>query len=171
MTDTKTTAEPALIISRTFKAPRALVYKAWTEAERLAQWWGPKGYTMSALSLDLRPGGRFHYRQASPEGQEMWGLFLYQEVVAPEKIVFITGFSNPQGELVRAPFAETWPMEILNVLTFEEENGQTTVTMKGGPHNATPAEHEMFANARPMVQQGFGGTLDQLEAYLASAQA
>lgn len=52
--------EPGLAVTRVFDAPRAIVFKAWTESERLAHWWRPKGFTMLVRKLDLRPGGVFH---------------------------------------------------------------------------------------------------------------
>jgi uncharacterized protein YndB with AHSA1/START domain len=57
----KRETDDMFVISRTFDAPRELVYKAWTEPERLTQWFGPKGFTMPACTMDLRPGGVFHY--------------------------------------------------------------------------------------------------------------
>ncbi len=63
--------EPAggeFLIRRNFNAPRELVFKAWTETERLTRWWGPKGFTMLSCKLDLRPGGVFLYGMRSPDG-------------------------------------------------------------------------------------------------------
>ena len=60
------------VVSRVLDAPRALVWKAWTDPEHLTRWWGPKGLTVKVARLDLRPGGVFHYGMHSPDGQEMW---------------------------------------------------------------------------------------------------
>ncbi|MDB5085384.1 MAG: activator of Hsp90 ATPase 1 family protein, partial [Bacilli bacterium] len=73
---------------------------------------------MNVTKIDLRPGGIFHYRQRSPEGQEMWGKFVYREIVAPEKLIFTNSFSDEAGNTVRAPFSPTWPLKILNTFTF-----------------------------------------------------
>jgi uncharacterized protein YndB with AHSA1/START domain len=153
-------------IARVFAAPRALVYQALTEVDRLAQWWGPKGFTMVRATLDLRPGGRYHYLMRSPDGHEMWGRFSYVEVVPPSRLVFTNAFSDAAGNAVRAPFSPTWPLEVLNVLTLEEQDGKTTVTMRGAPHQATAEEIRTFDGHRPSMQQGFGGTFDQLDEYL-----
>ena len=83
-----------LIIERTFNAPRELVFNAWTDASQLAQWWGPKEMQMGNISLDLRPGGSFHYSMKAENGFEMWGRFAYREIVAPERIVFVSSFSD-----------------------------------------------------------------------------
>jgi uncharacterized protein YndB with AHSA1/START domain len=155
-----------LVITRTFNAPRELVFKAFTEPERLSQWWGPKGFALNVVKLDLRPGGIFLGSQRSPEGHEMWGKFVYREIVEPEKLVYTNSFSDEEGNTVRAPFSPTWPLEILNTLTFTEHEGKTTLTMRGGPINPTEEERKTFETAQEMVQQGFAGTLDQLADYL-----
>jgi uncharacterized protein YndB with AHSA1/START domain len=158
-----------LVITRTFDAPRELVFKAFTEPEHLKHWWGPKGYTMNVAKLDLRPGGVFHYSQRSPEGQEMWGKFVFREIVEPEKLVYTNSFSDEEGNTIRAPFSPTWPLEILNTLTFTEHEGKTTLTMRGVPLTATEEELKTFKAAHDMVQKGFAGTFDQLADYLARA--
>ncbi|TMV46808.1 SRPBCC domain-containing protein [Paenibacillus mesophilus] len=158
-----------LVITRVFNAPRELVFKAWTEPERLAQWWGPKGFALEISKLDLRPGGMFLGSQRSPEGFVMWGKFVYQEITPPEKLVFIQSFSDEEGNTVRAPFSPVWPLEIINELTLTEHEGKTTLTLRGGPINATEDELKAFEGMKPMVQQGFVGTFDQLEAFLAQS--
>ena len=72
---------PEFVISRTFEAARDLVYKAWTEPERLAQWWGPPGMPIRVAGFDLQPGGTFLYAMKIPDGSEMFGKFVYREVV------------------------------------------------------------------------------------------
>jgi uncharacterized protein YndB with AHSA1/START domain len=156
------------IISRTFDAPRELVFKALTETERLAHWWGPKGFTMEVSTLDLRPGGVFHYSMKSPDGFVMWGKFVYREIVAPEKIVFVNSFSNEEGGLTRHPLSPTWPIEVLNTLTLIEQDGKTTMSIRGGPINASEEEVRTFESGFDSMTQGFSGTFDQLVEYLAS---
>lgn len=155
-----------LMITRVFDAPRELVFQAWTEPERLAQWWGPKGYELHIAKLDLRPGGIFLGSQRSPEGHVMWGKFVYQEIIASERLVFIQSFSDEAGNTIRAPFSEQWPLEVINELTLTESDGKTTMTLSGGPYNATEEERAAFEGMRPHVQEGFVGTFDQLDAYL-----
>ncbi len=99
----------------------------------------------------------------------MWGKFVYREIVAPERLTFLTSFSDRDAKTVRAPFAEDWPLEVLNELTFTELHGATTVAMRGTPHNATDAEKQRFEAMKPSMNVGFKGTLDQLEQYLAGA--
>jgi uncharacterized protein YndB with AHSA1/START domain len=160
-------APAALVIDRVLKAPLERVFKACTEAQHLAQWWGPKGFTMKVAKLDLRPGGVFHYSMLTPDGQEMWGKFDYVDVVPNWKIEFINSFSNAEGEAIRHPMAPTWPLFVHNVWTFSEQDGQTTIHMVGQPYEATAEETAMFEGAKANVQGGMKGTFDQLEAYLA----
>ena len=162
--------ENAFTLTRTYDAPRALVWKAWTELERLKQWWGPKGFTMQSCTLDLRPGGRFHYNMHGPAGAvmaDMWGKLVYREVVPPERLSFVTSFSDAAGNTVRAPFSADFPLEVLSTLTFSEHDGQTTLNMRGAPVNATATEQAFYRNMFPSMQQGWKGSLDQLEALLA----
>lgn len=161
-------AEHLLVITRTLDAPRDIVWKAFTESERLAQWWGPKGSAIRVKHLDFRPGGQFHYVLTFPDGNAMWGKFTYGEILKPELIVFASAFSDEEGNTVRAPFSATWPLEILNRLTLVEQNGQTTLTLQGGPYKATEEEIATFAGMRDSMNQGFAGTLDQLADYLAT---
>ncbi len=155
-----------LVIERIFDAPRELVWKAWTEPERLMHWWGPKGFTMSVAKMDFRPGGVFHYGMRSPNGHDMWGKFVYREIAAPERIVFINSFSDEKGNLTRNPMSPTWPLEVLNTLTLSEYEGKTRLTIRGSPYSATDIERKTFNEAQASMQQGSSGTFDQLADYL-----
>jgi uncharacterized protein YndB with AHSA1/START domain len=162
-------AAEQLVISRGFDAPRGLLFKAWTKPERLAQWWGPKGFEVIEAKLDLRPGGVFHYGMRSPNGDVMWGKFVYREVVPPERLVFINSFSDENGGITRHPLSATWPLEMMNTLTLFERDGKTTLTLRVGPHHATEEERATFKAGHSSMQQGFTGTFDQLAAYLERA--
>lgn len=158
-------------ISRTFNAPLDLVWRAWTEEERLAKWWGPKGLTMVKAKLDLRPGGLFHYGMKAPPGAPMgegtmWGKFLFREITPQRRIIWVNSFADEAGNTVRHPMAPTWPLEMLNHVTFSEENRKTTVTLRGGPINATAEEMKVYNDNHPSLNAGFSGTLDQLDEYL-----
>jgi len=157
-------------ITRVFDAPRDLVFQAWSDPEALARWWGPKGMALQVRHLDFRPGGLFHYAMEAPSGHTMWGRFIYQEIAVPDRIVFINSFSDEAGGIARAPFSETWPLEILNTLLLTEQDGKTTLTLQGGPINATQDEQKTFEGHFKSMEQGFSGTMDQLAEYLAKAQ-
>ena len=159
--------EKKFVFSRTFNAPREKVFKAWTEAEQLQQWWGPKGFKIDVKSLELRPGGMFHYSMELPTGDKMWGRFVYREILAPELIVYVNSFSDEQGGVQRPPFADKFPLEILNRQTFTEDNGKTTVSLEAATINGSAEEQQFYEGMFESMQQGFTGTLDQLEEYLA----
>lgn len=160
-------ASAELVITRTLAAPRELVYRVWTEPEHLGRWWGPKGMEIRVLRHDPRPGGVFHYAMVAPDGGLMWGRMVYLELVAPERIVWINAFSDEAGGLARAPFAPDFPLEIRNEITLEEATGGTLLTLRGHPVNATDEEIAFYAGMHASMRQGFGGTLSQLEDYLA----
>ena len=158
------------IISRTFDAPRDLVWKAWTERDRVMQWFGPKGFTMSTANLDFRPGGTFLYALRGADGKEMWGKFVYREIVPPERIVWDHSFSDPAGGITRHPMAPTWPLRMLATATFVEHGGKTTVTVEWSALNPTPEERKTFDTSHDGMRMGWGGTFEQLEQYLAKAR-
>jgi uncharacterized protein YndB with AHSA1/START domain len=163
--DTQSPA-PEFVITRVFDASRQVVFQAFTEPEHLAHWWGPKGFTWVSSNLDLRPGGIFHYCMRSPQGDEMWGKFVYREITPPERLVFTSSFSDAQANTVRAPFSPHFPLEVLNTLTLVENQGKTTLTLRGTPLNASEEERQLFASWHPSMQKGFGATFDQLDEYL-----
>src|SRR5207249_11050128 len=72
-------AERELVLTRVFDAPRRLVFKAWTEPERVVRWWGPQGFTMPSCTMDVRPGGAFRFCMRSPEGTDHWLRGVYRE--------------------------------------------------------------------------------------------
>lgn len=161
-----TSTRKEFVVTRTFNAPLTLVWKAWTEAERLAQWWGPKGCTLRVITLDMRPGGIFHYAMEFQPGRTMFGRFAYVDIKAPEKLVFTSSFSDANGGVVRAPFSETWPLEIHNTMILTEKGNQTALTLRGGPIDPTDAEYETFVGMFSSMQEGYGGTFDKLDTYL-----
>ncbi|MFD4817834.1 SRPBCC family protein [Peribacillus butanolivorans] len=155
-------------ITRSFNAPRELVFKAFTESEHLQNWWAPKGWAFDISKFELRQDGVFHYSQTSPDGNVMWVKFDYHEVNAPEKLVYTSFFSDEKGNIVRAPFNDNWPLETLNTFTFTEYEGKTILTMIGTPVSPTEEEMKTYEEAQEMVQEGFSGTFVQLADYLSN---
>lgn len=84
----------------------------------------------------------------------MWGNFVYREMVAPERIVFIKSFSDEQVNLTRPPFSPNWPLEVLSTLTFAGHDGRTALTLQGVPLSATELERNTFKDGRSSMQQG-----------------
>ncbi|SFL56486.1 Activator of Hsp90 ATPase homolog 1-like protein [Paenibacillus sp. 1_12] len=98
----------------------------------------------------------------------MWGKFVYHEIVSLDKLVFVNSFSDEEGNIVRAPFSTTFPLEIHNVFTFTEKEGKTTITLRGGPIVATDEELDFFHSMLGSMQEGYAGTFGQLDEYLAT---
>jgi len=157
------------VISRTFDVPRELMFRVWTDPEHMQRWWGPKGFKVFHSKMDLRPGGSYHYGMRSPDGQDMWGKFVYREIVKPERLVFVDSFSDEKGNVTRHPMRLAWPLEMLSTISFTVERGRTTVTVRWLPLNATAEEINTFEEGFISMQQGWGGTLEQLAEYLAKA--
>jgi uncharacterized protein YndB with AHSA1/START domain len=82
-----------ITITRVYDAPRELVWKAWTEPERLATWWGKRGWTAlpESIVLEPRPGGRFFVTTVNADGAEMTTDGVFTEVVEPERLAFTGG--------------------------------------------------------------------------------
>jgi uncharacterized protein YndB with AHSA1/START domain len=159
------------VMSRVFDVPRDLLWRCFTEPERMKQWWGPKGFKVLSAKMDLRPGGSYHYGMQSPDGHAMWGRFIFREVVPQERLVFINSFSDEKGGITRHPGNENWPLELLSSFTFEDmPGGKTKFTVRWAPHNASAEERKTFDASRDSMRQGWGGTMDQLEAYLPKAK-
>jgi uncharacterized protein YndB with AHSA1/START domain len=160
------------VITRMFDAPRALVWKCFTEPERMKQWWGPKGCVIVASNMDLRVGGSYHGAMRDPQGNVMWAKFIYREIVPPQRLEWEHSFSDEAGGLTRHPLSPTWPLKLLTVVTLAEAGGgKTQLTLRWSPLDATEEEQKTFAAARDSMQGGWTGTFDQLGAYLARADA
>jgi uncharacterized protein YndB with AHSA1/START domain len=156
----------AFVTSRAFAAPRDLVFRVWTECEHLSHWWGPKGVTISSCRNDLRPGGMLHYAMRTPEGEEMWARWVYREIAAPERLVFLNSFSDPEGGLTPVPGAPEWPLQMLTTITFDEQDRGTLVTVCWSPYDASDLEHATFDSGHESMHGGWSGTFDKLAEYL-----
>ena len=161
----------AFVISRSFDVSRELLWKALTEPERMAQWWGPKGFPVIAAKMDFCPGGRYLYGLKTPDGGAMWGRFIYREIDAPSRIVLVSSFSDDKGGVTRHPMSASWPLEMLSLFELESEGDRTTLTIRGLPINSTEEERATFAGAMDSMTKGRSGTFDQLANYLAGATA
>jgi PhnB protein len=158
---------PKLKIVRLFNAPKQVVFEAFASADALAEWWGPAGSRVGVKSFSFVHGGKFHYWMDT-EGQRMWGLFKYVTIQPHDLIEFISSFSDEAGAICKSPFPIDLPLEIFNKITLTESNGRTTLTLQGQPVNATPEQEAVFTSITDSMEQGFGGTFDQLDRYLQS---
>jgi uncharacterized protein YndB with AHSA1/START domain len=148
-------ADRVLVITRIFDAPRELVFKAWTEPERLAQWMGPKGFRSKVIgTLDLHPGGRYRFHMVDPDGGDHWQQGEYREVVPPERIVCTYEWADAAGNATR-------PQTLLT-LSFEDLGGRTRFTLNQAVFEST--------TARDAHQGGWSSSLDRLAEYVAGAR-
>jgi len=135
-----TRTPPELRISRTFDAPRALVFDAWTKAEHLEKWFTPRPLTTPSCEVDFRPGGVFRLVMRMPNGVECPMDCRFGDIVVPERIVF-TGKIHDGND-------------VSTTVTFSEKDGKTTVDV----HQTYGFESDSTRGA----PQGWTSTLDQL---------
>src|SRR3989475_10221080 len=156
-------ANRELVIVRVLDAPRALVWKAWTEPERLKRWWGPRTFTTPVAKIDLRVGGAFLYCMRQPDGKDIWGTGVYREIVPLKRIVYTDSFADEKGNVVPATYyglSRAFPLEMQVTVTFEDHDGKTKITLH---HVGIPASPD-----RDGANQGWNESLDKLAATLAA---
>lgn len=139
-----TPGDRQIVVTRTFDAPRAIVFEAWTKAEHVAHWWDPSGVPLAVCEIDLRPGGAFRWLNRAPDGGEGHSFSgIYREIVPPEKLVF-------GGMLGNA------------TLVFTRMGKKTKLTMT--IECATTSDRDALLQMR--VDEGTAQTLENLAAYL-----
>jgi uncharacterized protein YndB with AHSA1/START domain len=140
-----------ITITRVFDAPRELVWKAWTEPDQLAQWWGPLGWTnrLETIEMDVRPGGAFRVTSVSDEdGTEMTTSGAYREVLEPERLV------------LEEPGKDAWHENAVSVVTLTDlGDGRTEIVL----HATIQTTEELRAHA----EAGMAASLDRLAEHLA----
>ncbi len=145
-------AERELVVTRVFDAPRRLVFKAWTEPEHLARWWGPQGFALISCDIDVRPGGAWCRSMRAPDGSEIRKHGVYREIVAPERLVFTYVSDDAEGN--------SGP-ETLVTVTFADLDGKTRLTLR----------QTLFESvvARDAHQVGWTSCLERFAEYLSGA--
>jgi len=117
--------------------------------------------------LDLRPGGIGHYCLRAPDGGDLWGRFVYREIVRPERLVWINSFSDKEGGLATHPMSPDWPREMLTTASFKDLGGKTEVTIEWNPvDGSTELEIGTFDQGRDSMKGGWTGTFEQFADYL-----
>jgi uncharacterized protein YndB with AHSA1/START domain len=146
-------------VERTFAAPRERVFRAWTDCEALAQWWGPKGWSLPFCEIDFRPGGTWRYmmRGEGPNGtMDAWGKAVYTEIVAPERIVYQDFFTDADGNV--SPGMPEMTIEV----DFIAEGDATRLFSVSRFQRAEDIEMVL----RIGMEEGLKDTWDRLEAYV-----
>lgn len=146
-------ADRTIVTSRLISAPRERVWQAWTDPAQVALWWGPNGFTNTITHMTVEPGGRWEFIMHGPDGTDYPNLVVFQEVVEPERLVYVHGESDDS------------PDRFHNTITFEEQEGKTFVTMH--------AEFPTVEAIKQAVEQygaieGGRQTLGRLEEFIAS---
>jgi len=148
-----------ILITRVFDAPRELVFAAWTDPQRVAQWWGPKGYSSFACEIDLRVGGVFSLRMQGPDGVVYPCTGVFREVVKPERIVY-TGPSEKNH-----PCGAGLPPNAIVTVNFVEHDRKTTLTIHARLESAADRDAAVDAGFVP----GWDSTLERLAELLSTA--
>jgi uncharacterized protein YndB with AHSA1/START domain len=149
------TADRELFTTRLLDAPRELVFKVWTEAKHIDQWWGPNGFNNSTSEMAVKPGGVWRYVMHGPDGKDWKNKITYLEVVPPERLFYIHGVSDEDPEHFRV------------TVTFTEEAGKTRLSMR----IVFPTAAALEAVKKYGVTDGQEQTLDRLTRHLATLTA
>lgn len=147
-------AEREITITRVFDAPRALVFKAWTDAKLLAQWWGPKGFTNPVCEIDPRVGGALRIHMRSPDGSIYPMKGEIREIVPPERLAFTNIALDEAGNAI---------IEGFTTVTFADEAGKTRLTL----HTRGGAVVEKAVAYLQGMEMGWTMSIDKLQALLA----
>jgi uncharacterized protein YndB with AHSA1/START domain len=140
-----------IAITRVFDAPRELVFKAWTEPERFARWFGPRDseVALSSISMDVRPGGAWRATMfAGPDRHEIHWKGVYREVVEPERLVF-TISDQPEGE-----------QEVVTVILTDLGDSKTRMEFHQGGGHLSPEQYEQ-------AKHGWSGFFERMAEQLA----
>jgi uncharacterized protein YndB with AHSA1/START domain len=147
-------AEPSdrvLVITRVFDAPRPAVFASWTDARQLAQWWGPRGFSIVSCAADVRVGGTWRVETRSPEGETHNAGGIYRDVAPPERLVFTMAWDGSEdGEPGR---------ETVVTVGLAEEGSRTRMTFRQAVFSSMAA--------RDAHDQGWSSAFELLAEYLA----
>lgn len=149
----KVLAEREITITRVFDAPRALVFKAWTDPAIIAQWWGPKGFTNPRCEFEAKAGGAIRIDMRAPDGAVYPMGGEVREIVPPERLVFTNNALDDAGKPI---------IQGLTTVTFTEEGGKTRLTLQ----TRGAAVAEIAVKYLQGMEMGWTMSIDKLEALL-----
>lgn len=154
---TKDFAAKSIFIAREFAAPVEDVWRAFTEAELLDQWWGPQPWRAETSHMDFTVGGHWLYAMVGPEGERHWGRMNYLDIVVHDHYDLEDGFCDENGTMNPAlPVSQ-------GTMRFTKTATGTRVDMK----TIYPSEADLQTVVEMGFEQGISICLDQLEAMLA----
>lgn len=140
-----------ILITRTFHAPRELVFKAMITPELIARWWGPRGSNTQVDQLDARPGGAWRFLEHSTDGNVYGFRGEFREIVPPERVVQTFEFEGMPGHI------------IVETMTLTEENGITTLTIL----DQFDSQEERDGMIASGMESGMNESYDKLDELLA----
>jgi uncharacterized protein YndB with AHSA1/START domain len=156
-------ADRSVLISRTFDAPRELVWRAWTDPKQMVQWWGPRDFTNPVCEMDVQPGGIWRIVMRSPDGIDYPIKSVYVKVEPPKRLVLVMDCSehplewhnlvNPDRDQSRPP-----RLECVQTVTFEDLGGQTKLTIRTELETAAIRD----AMVKLGMHEGWNQSLDRL---------
>ena len=157
------------VINRSFEAPLDVMFEMWTNPAHIAHWVAPAGFDMRFFRADIRTGGSTFYSMTGPGGT-MYGRAQYEEIRHPDRLVYTQQFCDENENITRHPAAPTWPETMRTTVALCAEGpNRTRVTITWEvAGNATAEELATFVGARAGMTQGWTGSLDNLEAVLAT---
>ncbi len=151
-----TSNDRELILTRLIDAPRALLFRCWTEPDLIKRWFVPAPWTIAHAEVDLRPGGRSLIVMRDPDGNEFPNPGIYLEVVKDEKLVFTDAYVSA-WQPSEKPF-------MTGIVTFEDEGGKTRYTARALHWN----EEDRKTHEEMGFHEGWGKCADQLAALAAT---
>lgn len=155
---------PEYVIDRIFDAPVALVWRAWTDPELLARWYGP-GVETIIHKYDLKPGGVWLNEMKWGEKSDL-SKMAFVEVVPEQKIVWHHSSTDKDWNVASNPMMPDWPKVLLTTVTFEENGGRTRVRLTQTPMDASAAEIACFTNMMAGMDKGWGSGFEIIEEIL-----
>jgi uncharacterized protein YndB with AHSA1/START domain len=138
-----------VVLTRVFDAPRALVFKAWTDPKQMAQWWGPHRFTNPVCEIDARVGGALRIHMRGPDGVVYPMVGTFNEVAPPERLVFTAQAQDAAG---------TPLLESVTTVTFEEQGSKTKLTVQARAVGLAPVALQMLAG----MEAGWTQSLERL---------
>lgn len=161
---------PTYVLERVFDAPRALVWRTFTEPKLLSRWYGPNVETI-VHRLDVKPGGLW-LNEMKWGGNSNYERVEYTEVEPPARLVWLHSVADADWNIAANPMMADWPRVLLTTVTLEEDDsGRTTMRLTWVPHEASDAELACFAGALEGLDKGWGAGMALLEELLAELQA
>lgn len=163
--NSKIKVEPS-VLTKDYAAPIQLVYDAWTQEQHLCKWQVPNSKVLCEYKFaDIKAGGSALHKMTMPNGNEMWMLTQYHELMPPKTIVFTQYESNENGDVL-APRMPNWPKEIRATIALNESDGITHMQFIWQPVNPTLQEAEAWEASRSQHGNGWGGGFEMLANYL-----